>query len=55
VVLEEVAFRGVLPALVDGGWWRATLVSSALFGLWHVLPSLGMSSANAAAGAALGS
>jgi uncharacterized protein len=54
VVLEEVAFRGVLPALVGGGWWRATLVSSGLFGLWHVLPSLGMSSANAAVGAAVG-
>jgi membrane protease YdiL (CAAX protease family) len=45
VVLEELAFRGVLPALVGGGWWRATLVSSGLFGLWHVLPSLGSASA----------
>jgi membrane protease YdiL (CAAX protease family) len=41
VLLEELAFRGVLPALVGGGWWRATLVSSGLFGLWHVLPSMG--------------
>lgn len=41
VLLEELAFRGVLPALVGGGWWRATLVSSGLFGLWHVLPALG--------------
>ena len=41
VVMEELAFRGVLPALVGGGWWRATLVSSGLFGLWHVLPSMG--------------
>ncbi|MHA6795308.1 CPBP family intramembrane glutamic endopeptidase [Pseudonocardia bannensis] len=54
VVLEETAFRGVLPALVGGGWWRGTLVSSALFGLWHVLPSLGMSSANAAVGEYVG-
>jgi len=54
VVLEELAFRGVLPALVDGSWWRSTLVSSALFGLWHVLPSMGMSGANAAVGDALG-
>lgn len=54
VVLEEIAFRGVLPALVGGGWWRATLVSSALFGVWHVLPSLGLSSANAAVGATVG-
>ena len=45
VVLEELAFRGVLPALVGGGWWRATLVSSGLFGLWHVLPSMGSGSA----------
>jgi membrane protease YdiL (CAAX protease family) len=58
VVLEEVAFRGVLPALVNGGdkggFWRGALVSSALFGLWHVLPSLGMSTSNAAVGAAVG-
>jgi membrane protease YdiL (CAAX protease family) len=42
VVLEEVAFRGVLWGLVDagGGPLAATLVSSALFGLWHVLPAL---------------
>ena len=52
-VLEEVAFRGVLPGLVGGGWWRATLVSSGLFGLWHVLPSTAMS-ANAGVEAALG-
>jgi membrane protease YdiL (CAAX protease family) len=45
VVLEELAFRGVLPALVGGGWWRATLISSGLFGLWHVLPSMGSGSA----------
>jgi membrane protease YdiL (CAAX protease family) len=49
VVLEELAFRGVLPALVGGGWWRATLVSSGLFGLWHVLPSMGSTNAVATA------
>jgi membrane protease YdiL (CAAX protease family) len=49
VVLEELAFRGVLPALVGGGWWRATLVSSGLFGLWHVLPAMG--APNAVSGA----
>jgi uncharacterized protein len=53
VVFEELAFRGLLPALVDsgfgGGWWRATLVSSGLFGLWHVLPAMG--SGNAVSGA----
>lgn len=33
VVLEEVAFRGVLPALLAPGW------SAGLFGLWHVAPA----------------
>jgi uncharacterized protein len=33
VVLEEVAFRGVLPALVP------PVAASALFGLWHILPT----------------
>jgi membrane protease YdiL (CAAX protease family) len=58
VVLEELAFRGVLPALVGGGWWRATLVSSGLFGLWHVLPAMGsgnaVSDALGSAGAVVG-
>lgn len=58
VVLEEVAFRGVLPALVnghpDGRFWRGALVSSVLFGLWHILPSIGITASNAAVGAALG-
>jgi membrane protease YdiL (CAAX protease family) len=54
VALEEVAFRVVLPALVGGSWWRGTLVSSGLFGLWRVVPSLGLSSANAAVGAPFG-
>jgi len=34
VVLEEVAFRGVLPALVS------PVGAAGLFGLWHVLPTL---------------
>ncbi|HKR51045.1 MAG TPA: CPBP family intramembrane glutamic endopeptidase [Pseudonocardiaceae bacterium] len=45
VVLEEVAFRGVLPALFGGGerWrWRAVLAAATLFGLWHALPSLAL-------------
>ncbi|MFE1377921.1 CPBP family intramembrane glutamic endopeptidase [Streptomyces sp. NPDC058740] len=50
VLLEEVAFRGVLYGLVararGTGW--ATAVSSLLFGLWHVLPSLGLSTAKPA-------
>jgi uncharacterized protein len=58
VLMEELAFRGVLPALVGGGWWRATLVSSGLFGLWHVLPAMGspgaVTGALGPAGAVLG-
>lgn len=54
VLLEEIAFRGVLPALIGGGWWRRSLISSVLFGFWHVLPSLGMSTANTAVGNAVG-
>ena len=42
VLFEEVAFRGVLWGLVRRSWGAlaATVVSSGLFGLWHVLPSL---------------
>ncbi|RAY10812.1 CPBP family intramembrane metalloprotease [Actinomadura craniellae] len=48
VLLEEVAFRGVLYALVrsEHGTAWATAVSSALFGLWHLLPAAGLSTAN---------
>jgi membrane protease YdiL (CAAX protease family) len=45
VILEEVAFRGVLPALFGGGerWrWSAVLAAASLFGLWHALPSLAL-------------
>ena len=34
VVLEEVAFRGVLPDLLSPVW------AAALFGLWHVVPTV---------------
>ncbi len=59
VVLEEVAFRGVLPALMGGSpairWrWIPVLGASILFGLWHILPSIGIDNANAAVGGALG-
>jgi uncharacterized protein len=48
VMLEEVAFRGVLLGQFGRrlGWRRGTLASSALFGLWHVLPSLGINRVN---------
>ncbi|MGV9596624.1 CPBP family intramembrane glutamic endopeptidase [Streptosporangium sandarakinum] len=50
VLLEEAGFRGVLPALVarSHGPRTATAVSSALFGLWHVLPAVDMAAANPA-------
>jgi membrane protease YdiL (CAAX protease family) len=56
VLVEEVAFRGVLLALVRhhrGTAW-ASGISSALFGLWHVLPSLRLDRANHAVGAVFG-
>ena len=50
VVLEEVLFRGVLLALAARtmGWWRSAVLSSALFGLWHILPAQGAAGANPA-------
>jgi membrane protease YdiL (CAAX protease family) len=56
VLLEEVAFRGVLWGLLRrlGGTVLATAVSSALFGLWHILPSLGLATDNEAIGNAVG-
>ncbi|GEC08403.1 abortive infection protein [Streptomyces spinoverrucosus] len=56
VLLEETAFRGVLWAMIRrrcGTAW-ATVGSSLLFGLWHVLPSRGLGRANAAVGTAFG-
>ena len=40
VVLEEVAFRGVLPPLVG------PVAACALFGLWHVVPTVAALDAN---------
>jgi uncharacterized protein len=39
---EEFAFRGVLlgSGLRLWGPWRASLITSALFGLWHIAPTL---------------
>jgi CAAX protease family protein len=57
VLLEEVAFRGVLWGLLRRarGTVTATAVTSLLFGLWHVLPSLGLASANQAISGTVGS
>jgi uncharacterized protein len=43
VLVEEVAFRSALPALlgrVGAGTRTAIVASAGLFGLWHVAPSL---------------
>lgn len=50
VLLEEVAFRGVLPALLGRSFRSRTAiaVASGLFGLWHVLPALDMAKTNPA-------
>lgn len=56
VILEEVAFRGVLIGLFHhplGAAWAAG-VSSVLFGLWHILPALGLDNQNTAVDAAAG-
>ena len=47
---EEFAFRGVLlgSALRLWGPWRASLITSALFGLWHITPTLHTMSDNRA-------
>jgi membrane protease YdiL (CAAX protease family) len=52
VLLEEVAFRSVLWGLLSRHMrtWGVALVSSALFGLWHILPSLDFAAANHAVG-----
>lgn len=40
VIVEELAFRSVLPELLDGpGRRRVSFGSAALFGLWHILPT----------------
>ena len=56
VLLEEVAFRGVILGLIrrHRGTVRGAGFSSVLFGLWHVFPSLHLSSANPAIAAVVG-
>lgn len=52
VMLEEIAFRGVLMGLVrrSKGVTLAISVSSVLFGLWHVLPALALGANHLVAG-----
>lgn len=56
VIPEEFAFRGVLWGLVrrESGQRTATVVSSALFGVWHVLPALAGGAANESVTGVLG-
>ena len=56
-VLEETAFRAVLPALFALRWGvlRGCIAASACFGFWHVLPSLGLTEVNPAATRIFGS
>jgi uncharacterized protein len=56
VIPEEFAFRGVLWGLLrrESGRRVATVVSSALFGLWHVLPAFGGGAANESVAGAVG-
>src|SRR6185312_5074832 len=56
ILFEEVAFRGVLWALISrlSTPVSALVVTSGLFGLWHVLPSLHLASANSGVREAVG-
>ena len=57
VLLEELAFRSVLPAMFARrvGVLRASVIASVLFGLWHVLPAWHLNESNEAAGEVFGS
>jgi uncharacterized protein len=56
VLPEELAFRGLLPALLGRryGLRAAILLSSGLFGLWHVVAALGGGAANTAIAGVVG-
>jgi uncharacterized protein len=56
VLPEELAFRGLLLALLGRryGLLAGVLLSSGLFGLWHVVPSLGGGTANATMASVVG-
>ena len=56
VLLEEIAFRAVLFSMLArryGVIW-GLVISSVLFGLWHILPSIGTHEQNPALGSVVG-
>lgn len=57
VLLEEVAFRGVLQGLFILRWGalRGSVAASLCFGLWHVLPALTLNEVNPVATRVFGS
>lgn len=56
VLFEEIAFRSVLFAMLAQryGWVWAVVWSSIIFGLWHILPSIGTHESSAALGSVVG-
>jgi membrane protease YdiL (CAAX protease family) len=55
ILVEEIAFRSVLWGMLSRHMaaWRVLAISSVLFGLWHVLPSLHLAAANRGIGEAV--
>lgn len=53
VLIEELVFRGIIfgVALRRLSVWHAAFISSVLFGLWHIAPSLHITESSTAAGA----
>jgi len=56
VLLEEIAFRAVLFSMLARrfGVVPAIIISAVIFGLWHILPSIGTHEANSALGSVVG-
>lgn len=56
VLLEEIAFRAVLFSMLARrfGVIPAIIMSAVIFGLWHILPSIGTHEANPALGSVVG-
>lgn len=56
VLFEEIAFRAVLFSMLARrfGVVGAIIISSILFGLWHILPSIGTHEQSAALGSVVG-